>query len=60
MYRVDGETKVPMREIGWPFGENGGRDWELEIGALVARPNKDTSDVLEARFQDFQVKWDSA
>ncbi|UKZ54523.1 hypothetical protein TrVGV298_008331 [Trichoderma virens] len=40
--------------------DNGGQGWELEIGALVARPTKDTTDDLEAKFQDFQVKWDSA
>lgn len=60
MYRVDGEEKVPMREINWPFGDNGGQGWELEIGALIARPAKDTTDSLEAKFQDFQVKWDFA
>ncbi|KAM6480421.1 hypothetical protein HDV62DRAFT_366331 [Trichoderma sp. SZMC 28011] len=60
VYRVDGEEKVPMREINWPFGDNGGQGWELEIGALIARPAKDTTDSLEAKFQDFQVKWDSA
>lgn len=49
-----------MREINWPFGDNGGQGWELEIGALIARPAKDTTDSLEAKFQDFQVKWDSA
>ncbi|EHK49240.1 uncharacterized protein TrAtP1_000138 [Trichoderma atroviride] len=60
VYRVDGETKVPMREICWPYGEDGGKGWELEIGALVARPTKDTEDELEVKFQDFQVKWDTA
>ncbi|KAF3069458.1 Uncharacterized protein CFAM422_007340 [Trichoderma lentiforme] len=60
VYRVDGEEKVPMREINWPYGDNGGQGWELEIGALIARPAKDTTDSLEAKFQDFQVKWDSA
>ncbi|EHK24257.1 uncharacterized protein TRIVIDRAFT_31329 [Trichoderma virens Gv29-8] len=60
VYRVDGEEKIPMREICWPYGDNGGQGWELEIGALVARPTKDTTDDLEAKFQDFQVKWDSA
>lgn len=60
MHRVDGETKVPMREICWPYGEDGGSGWELEIGALVARPAKDTNDELEVKFQDFQVKWDTA
>ncbi|KAL7921833.1 hypothetical protein ACQKWADRAFT_294563 [Trichoderma austrokoningii] len=60
VYRVEGETKVPMREICWPYGEDGGRGWELEIGALVARPTKDTGDELAVTFQDFQVKWDTA
>ncbi|KAL6910162.1 hypothetical protein GGI43DRAFT_389470 [Trichoderma evansii] len=60
IYRVDGEEKIPMREICWPYGDNGGSGWELEIGALVARPTKDTKDDLEAKFQDFQVNWDSA
>ncbi|KAL6880807.1 hypothetical protein J3F83DRAFT_719891 [Trichoderma novae-zelandiae] len=60
VYRVDGEERVPMREICWPYGENGGQDWELEVGALVARPSKDAGDELEARFEGVEVKWDTA
>ncbi|KAL7929652.1 hypothetical protein V8C35DRAFT_314891 [Trichoderma chlorosporum] len=58
VYCVDGDEKIPMREINWPYGDKDA--WDLEIGALVARPNKDTTDHLEAKFQNFQVKWDSA
>ncbi|TFB04957.1 Uncharacterized protein CCMA1212_003201 [Trichoderma ghanense] len=60
VYRVDGEDKTPMREICWPYGENGGEGWELEVGALVARPSKDAEDELEVRFEGIEVKWDDA
>ncbi|PTB67702.1 hypothetical protein BBK36DRAFT_1115568 [Trichoderma citrinoviride] len=61
VYRVDGEEKTPMREICWPYGEdNGGEGWELEVGALVARPSKDVGSELEATFEGVDVKWDAA
>lgn len=57
VYFVDGETQTPMREICWPFGEASMDDWELEVGAFVARPDKQGSDKLEAEFEAFDVKW---
>ncbi|KAL7821210.1 hypothetical protein V8C44DRAFT_313871 [Trichoderma aethiopicum] len=60
VYRVEGGEKTPMREICWPYAEDGGEGWELEVGALVARPKKDTEDELEVRFEGIEVKWDDA
>ncbi|KAL7810848.1 hypothetical protein V8C26DRAFT_409537 [Trichoderma gracile] len=60
VYRVEGEEKTPMREICWPYGDNGGQGWELEVGALVARPSKDAKNELEVRFEGVEVKWDEA
>ncbi|KAK5996768.1 hypothetical protein PT974_02109 [Cladobotryum mycophilum] len=57
VYQVDGDEKVPLREICWPFAENGGEGWELEVSAAVARPNKEVDGVLQAQFHDFDIKW---
>jgi uncharacterized protein len=56
MKGADGaETKVPLREICWVFSDK--EDWELTIEAMAARPEKGTSEVLQAEFKDFQVVW---
>lgn len=57
--RDDG-VKVPMREIAWVYADDGGDGWELEVSALVARPGKDTTEALEAKFEKFDVKWEEA
>ncbi|KAL5592457.1 hypothetical protein FOBRF1_006922 [Fusarium oxysporum] len=52
----DAGEKVPLRQLCWPFGEDG---WDVEVGAAVARPNKDITEELEAKFENFEVKWES-
>ncbi|KAL2683267.1 hypothetical protein Neosp_007735 [[Neocosmospora] mangrovei] len=52
----DAGEKVPLRQLCWPFGDDG---WEVEVGAAVARPNKDVKEELEAKFENFEVKWES-
>ncbi|SPJ80007.1 uncharacterized protein FTOL_08398 [Fusarium torulosum] len=58
-YRIDenGE-KTPLRQTNWPYGDNGGEGWELEVSAAVARPNKDIKEELEATFDKFEVEWE--
>jgi regulation of enolase protein 1 (concanavalin A-like superfamily) len=63
IYHVDAEgdgTKTPMRECCWLFAERGEgkKDWELEVGGLVARPDKDAEGALEAEFGRLDVQWD--
>lgn len=55
--RVDGGERIPLREIAWVFGDEGGKGWEVEIGALVARPNEEVKGELEATFEKFDVQW---
>lgn len=58
IYRVDGAERTPLREIAWVYAPDGtGESWEVEVGALVARPNKDTKEQLEATFHDMHVEW---
>jgi hypothetical protein len=59
IYYVDGQgAKVPLREIAWVYGDNGGEGWRVEVGALVARPNKEVKGALEATFQALDVEWE--
>jgi len=53
----DQAERTPLREIAWIFGDEGGKAWECEIGALVARPNEEVKGELEATFQKFDVQW---
>lgn len=59
IYARVGEEKErrPLREIAWVFGDEGGKGWTCEIGALVARPNEDVKGDLEATFDKFDVQW---
>lgn len=57
VYNIDGCEKVPMREICWVAADQMAGGWQLEVSAVVARPSKDTSDFLVARFEDFHVVW---
>ncbi|KAL6868725.1 hypothetical protein ACO1O0_000042 [Amphichorda felina] len=50
--------KQALREIAWVYGENDGEGWEVEVGVLVARPNKDIKGQLEATFQSLDVEWE--
>lgn len=57
VYHVDGQgSKVPLREIAWVFGDKGGEGWQVEVGAVVARPNKEVKGPLEATFHALDVK----
>lgn len=56
-YHVDGDKKVPMREIAWVFGEDFGEGWDLEVAAAVARPAKTADGEFVADFDNFDVTW---
>ena len=53
VYQLDGDDKVPLREITWPYGS--AADWKLEVAAAVARPADGGE--LEATFTQFDVEW---
>ncbi|KAI5458776.1 hypothetical protein BGZ63DRAFT_362277 [Mariannaea sp. PMI_226] len=59
VHYVDGETKIPLREICWVYGYDNGEGWELSVNAAAARPSQKTDGELEVHFQDFDVKWDN-
>jgi len=50
------ETKVPLREICWVFGDPN-EEWELTVEAMAARPEDGTSEALEVEFTSFEVSW---
>lgn len=52
----DAGEKMPLRQFCWPFGEEG---WQVEVGAAVARPDKELKEDLVAKFENFDVKWES-
>ncbi|KAI9899753.1 hypothetical protein N3K66_006214 [Trichothecium roseum] len=55
-YLQDGEgLSVPLRETTWVYGL--GDDWEVDVAALVARPNTEVKGNLEANFTKFDVEW---
>ncbi|KAF4122252.1 uncharacterized protein GMORB2_7244 [Geosmithia morbida] len=57
VYYIDDEgRRVPLREIAWVYGDSGGEGWEVEVGAVVARPNKDVKGELEATFHSLNVE----
>ncbi|KAK1981762.1 hypothetical protein LZ30DRAFT_749830 [Colletotrichum cereale] len=53
-------TKEPLREVTWVYGDDdaSGKDWNLTVGALVARPAKNVGCDLEVQFKDFEVQWE--
>jgi len=56
VYWIKGEERVPLREIAWFFGEE--EDWNISVGALVARPAtaKDSNgEDLEVKFWGFEI-----
>jgi regulation of enolase protein 1 (concanavalin A-like superfamily) len=57
VYNIDGWERVPMREICWVAADQMAGGWQLEVSATVGRPSKDTSDFLEAHFEDFPGGW---
>lgn len=54
---VNGENKIPLREICWPFGLEPGEEWEVTVEAYACRPNKEAEEELSAQFRDFEVMW---
>ncbi|CAI4211943.1 unnamed protein product [Parascedosporium putredinis] len=63
VYGVDAAgAKESLREVCWIFalGKEGGDDageWEVEVAAMAARPNKEATDELEVQFSGIQVEW---
>ncbi|KAH7324849.1 hypothetical protein B0I35DRAFT_170990 [Stachybotrys elegans] len=53
VYQVNGEERLPLREINWPFGY--GDEWELKVEAYAAKPGSGAP--LEVEFKDFAVQW---
>ena len=45
----------PLREVTWVYGL--GDDWEVDVAALVARPDTEVKGSLEANFTKFEVEW---
>ncbi|KAK4236077.1 hypothetical protein C8A03DRAFT_36060 [Achaetomium macrosporum] len=58
VYRVLEETgeKIPLREICWVFGDLP-EEWEVEVHAMAARPEKGVEGGLEVEFAGLEVKW---
>lgn len=58
VYQVVGEgnEKVPLREVCWPFGKVAGEEWDVTVEAYACRPAKGKGD-LAVEFKDFEVKW---
>ena len=54
-------TKIPLREICWVYGDAVGEtpaiDWQLEVTAMAARPEKKATDALEVKVRDMEVRW---
>ena len=56
IYVVDGERKVPIREITWMAGERG--EGELWVGVFVGKPKKSEEGKeksLEVTFKDWEL-----
>jgi hypothetical protein len=58
VYRVVEETgeKIPLREICWVFGDSP-EEWEVEVHAMAARPEKGVEGGLVVEFAGLEVKW---
>ncbi|KAL2143186.1 hypothetical protein VTI28DRAFT_264 [Corynascus sepedonium] len=54
-----GERKVPLREICWVFGQERLEDWDVEVHAMAARPEKQAKGGLVVEFSGLEVKWAS-
>lgn len=50
------ETKVPLREICWVFGDPD-EEWEVAVEAMAARPKESASEALHVEFARFEVSW---
>ncbi|KAL1840263.1 hypothetical protein VTJ49DRAFT_641 [Mycothermus thermophilus] len=51
------EEKVPLREICWVFGLEELDEWEVEVSAMAARPEKGVTEGLVAEFRGLEVAW---
>ncbi|KAL2267182.1 hypothetical protein VTJ83DRAFT_4459 [Remersonia thermophila] len=51
------EEKVPLREICWVFGLEKLEEWEVDVSAMAARPEKGVAEGLVAEFGGLEVKW---
>ncbi|KAL2133070.1 hypothetical protein VTI74DRAFT_2974 [Chaetomium olivicolor] len=57
VYRVlENGEKVPLREICWVFGDRP-EEWEVEVRAMAARPEKNAEGGLVVEFGGLEVKW---
>ncbi|KKA28347.1 hypothetical protein TD95_000178 [Thielaviopsis punctulata] len=55
VYHVDHEgAKSPLREICGVYGDDG-VDWQLEVGYMAARPDRNATDDLKVDFHNFEV-----
>ncbi|KAK1755466.1 hypothetical protein QBC47DRAFT_380486 [Echria macrotheca] len=59
VYLVDNDTnqKIPLREICWVYGDEDPSRWTLQVSAMAARPEKNTSESLRVEVKDLEVKW---
>ncbi|ROT36676.1 hypothetical protein SODALDRAFT_204714 [Sodiomyces alkalinus F11] len=51
-----GERK-PLREVCWFSVEEGHGEWDLSVGAYVARPATNVTDSLTVEFSDLDINW---
>ncbi|KAK4150787.1 hypothetical protein C8A00DRAFT_36614 [Chaetomidium leptoderma] len=57
VYRVTDEgEKVPLREICWVFGDRP-EEWDVEVHAMAARPEKAAQGGLVVEFGGLEVEW---
>lgn len=54
---VNGDERVPLREVCWPFGQGAGDEWEVKVEAYACRPSKEGKEELSVDFKGFEVKW---
>lgn len=53
IYVVDGENKVPIREVTWAFCDTEVK--ECWVGVFAARPDKGTTQELVVDFEGFEL-----
>jgi regulation of enolase protein 1 (concanavalin A-like superfamily) len=58
VYQIDqtGE-KRSLREVTWVYGLDA-EQWDLEILAMAARPEVNSSEKLEVTFRDIEIHWE--
>ena len=52
----DNGEKHAMREVAWFFAEEDDESWQLEIAAMIARPNKEAQGELETQFHECKAE----